>query len=415
MSDPIPGGAAPSAWFLAGLALLALYRGAMAALLAAHQGLVSLQRRRLLEEGAFPDQLLARLQEDPRGLTLELVLWNQLLFVGLLGASLQAGSFPAVWILLASLAYVWLLDAALPALLVSRDPAAWLCRLFPMFRPAHPLLALLLVPVIRRLGRDREEQEVRKDAPEGEVSGDAVTALLEEGEAEGILEAEDREMIRNVVSFGDTVVREVMTPRTGIRALPLEATAQDAWEAFRESRHSRLPVFEGSLDRVAGILLLKDLLQHPPGQDVPVASLLKAPLFVPESKPVQDLLREMQRTRVHLAVVVDEFGGMSGLVTVEDLLEEVVGEIRDEHEGPPEIVETAPGIFEVSAQIHVEDLEDRLGLTWEREGFDTLGGLVMARLGRVPAEGDAVAVEGARLEVLRMDGARTVLVRVRKT
>jgi putative hemolysin len=207
-------------------------------------------------------------------------------------------------------------------------------------------------------------------------------------------------------------VREVMTPRTRIVALPITASVLEAWDAFRESRHSRLPVYEGTIDHVEGILLLKDLMQHRRTQPVELRSLLKAPFFVPESKPVADLLREMQRARIQLAIVVDEFGGMSGVVTLEDLLEEVFGEIRDEHEGPGEVVETSPGVFEISAQIHVEDLAERLGLVWERDGFDTLGGLVMARLGRVPAPGDEVQVEGARLRVLQMDGARILQVRV---
>lgn len=407
------GGSPHLAWLAVALALAVAYRAGIAILSAAFHGLPSIQRRRLLEEGAIPNRRLADLLAEPQSLGLGLGLWNLLLLVLALGlawplrAALPGGGWTFAGLILV---YLWLLDLALPTLLGSSDPAAWIQRTFPLYAPVHTLLLPFIAPLAKRMAR--EEQENRKEGEDQEVSDDAVTALLEEGEAEGILEAEDRELIRNVVSFGDTVVREVMTPRTRIVALPSTASVLEAWEAFRESRHSRLPVYDGTIDHVEGILLLKDLMQHRRNQPVELRSLLKAPFFVPESKPVADLMREMQRARIQLAIVVDEFGGMSGVVTIEDLLEEVFGEIRDEHEGPGEVVETAPGVFEVSAQVHVEDLAERLGLAWERDGFDTLGGLVMARLGRVPAPGDEVQVEGARLRVLQMDGARILQVRV---
>lgn len=395
------------------LALAVAYRAGIAILIAAFHGLPSIQRRRLLEEGAIPDRRLASLLAEPQFLGLGLGLWNLLLLVLVLGlgwplrGSLPGGAWTLGGLLLI---YLWALDLALPTLLSSPDPAAWIQRTFPLYAPLHPLLLPFIAPLARRMAL--EEQENRKEGEDQEVSDDAVTALLEEGEAEGILEADDRELIRNVVSFGDTVVREVMTPRTRIVALPTSASVLEAWDAFRESRHSRLPVYEGTIDHIEGILLLKDLMQHRRNQPVELRGLLKPPFFVPESKPVADLMREMQRARIQLAVVVDEFGGMSGVVTIEDLLEEVFGEIRDEHEAPAEIVETAAGVFEVSAQVHVEDLAERLALDWVGDGFDTLGGLVMARLGKVPSPGDEVQVEGARLRVLQMDGARILQVRV---
>jgi CBS domain containing-hemolysin-like protein len=198
-------------------------------------------------------------------------------------------------------------------------------------------------------------------------------------------------------------------------ALPLEATVLEAWAAFTTSRHSRLPVFEGTIDQVRGVLLVKDLMQLPDGAKPPLGSLMKPPHFVPESKPVADLLRDLQRARTQLALVVDEFGGVSGLVTLEDLLEEVFGEIQDEHEAPAGMVEQASGIWLVSGQTHVEDVAGILGVEWERDGFDTLAGLVMARLGRIPKAQESVAVEGARLTVLRMEGTRVVQVRVERT
>ncbi len=407
---------APSSWLLFAALAVLIYRAAMAALLLAFHAMPSLQRRRLLEEEAIADPRLASLLERPRALGMGLGLWNQLLLLLLMAllwpfhTTLPGGA----WTLGAlALVGLWILDLLLPALLTSRDPAHWLVQLFPLYAAAQAALSPLVDPIASMLDR-RHAEERAKDDDDEEATDEAVTALLEEGEAEGILEAEDRELIRNVVTFGDTVVREVMTPRTRIVALPLEATVVEAWAAFTGSRHSRLPVYEGGIEHVRGVLLVKDLMQVPDGACPPLSTLLKPPHFVPESKPVADLLRDLQRARTQLALVVDEFGGVSGLVTMEDLLEEVFGEIQDEHEAPAGLVEQTPGVWLVSGQAHVEDVAQTLGLAWERNGFDTLAGLVMARLGRVPKPQESVAVEGACLTVLRMEGTRIVQVRVER-
>jgi CBS domain containing-hemolysin-like protein len=410
------GGSAPPTWYLFAALVVLIYRGLMAILLAAFHAIPSLHRRLLLEEGTISDPRLMDLMERPRALGMSLAFWNQVLLLVLLALlwPLHSGLPGGAWALgVLVLAGLWLLDLLVPALLISRNPAFWLSQLFPLYAPVQAVLGPLMEPIARMIDR-RHAEERAKDDDEEDATEEAVTALLEEGEAEGILEAEDRELIRNVVTFGDTVVREVMTPRTRIVALPVTATIQEAWAAFTTSRHSRLPIFEGGIDQVRGVLLLKDLMQLPYGAQPPLASLLKPPHFVPESKPVADLVRDLQRARTQLALVVDEFGGVSGLVTMEDLLEEVFGEIQDEHEGPEGLVEQAPDVWLVSGQTHVEDVTEALGLTWERNGFDTLAGLVMARLGRVPKPQDSVAVEGARLTVLRMEGTRIVQVRVER-
>jgi putative hemolysin len=411
------GGNAPQTWYVFAALAVLTYRSLMAILLAAFHAIPSLQRRLLLEEGNIADPRLAGLLERPRALGMGLAFWNQVLLLVLVvllwpvHGALPGGAWTLGALILAGL---WLLDLLLPALLISRDPAVWLSQLFPLYGPVQIVLGPLMDPIAQMIDR-RHAEERAKDDDEEDATEEAVTALLEEGEAEGILEAEDRELIRNVVTFGDTVVREVMTPRTRIVALPLSATILEAWAAFTTSRHSRLPVFEGGIDQVRGVLLLKDLMQLPDGAQPPLANLLKPPHFVPESKPVADLVRDLQRARTQLALVVDEFGGVSGLVTMEDLLEEVFGEIQDEHEPPAGVIEQAPGVWLVSGQAHVEDVAEALGLAWEGEGFDTLAGLVMARLGRVPKPHESVGVEGARLTVQRMEGTRIVLVKVERT
>ena len=398
---------------LLAVGLLLVYRAAMASLLEAFHALTSLHRRRLLEEEAIRDPLLAQLFERPRTLGLCVSLWNQALLVLILVLlhplrELLPGGLWTLMVLV--LGYLWAMDLALPTLLTGRDPALWVARLFPLYAPVHRLMGPAVAPLERLAAQPRELPE--REAAEEEVHPEAVTALLEEGEAEGILEEDDRELIRNLVGFGDTVVRELMTPRTRIQALSVTAAAEEAWAAFREGRHSRMPVYDGSIDHIVGILILKDLLQHGPAEALDLRALMKPPISVPESKPSLDLLRELQRARTQLAVVVDEFGGVSGVVTVEDLLEEVFGEIREEHESQAEFQPLPDGSCLVSGQVHVEDLEARLGLSWERDGFDTVAGLVMARLGHVPRPGEALEVEGARLVVQRMEGARVLQVLV---
>jgi CBS domain containing-hemolysin-like protein len=402
-------------WLGFAVAALLIYRAGIATLLAAFHSLSSVQRRRRLEEESIVDPLLAGLMARPHILRMSLGLWSQLLLALLLlfiwpfHGILPGGA----WALAASaLAYLWALDLALPTLLTCRNPAAWIVRLFPIYAPFHRILVPLVAPISKIFERQRQEQDMARDADDEDATEDAVTALLEEGEAEGILEETDSALIRNVVSFGDTVVREVMTPRTVLVALSVDVSASEAWSAFRKSRHSRIPLFEGGIDKVVGVLLLKDLLQHSESQDMDLHSLMKPAQFVPESKPIEELLRDLQRVRAQMAIVVDEFGAVSGLVTIEDLLEEVFGEIRDEHEGSVDLVEQEPGVFIVSGKVHVEDLEQRMGLSFERNGFDTVAGLVMARLGCVPEAGDQVAVEGAMLTVMRMKGPRILQVRV---
>jgi len=404
---------APGSWLVVLIVIVLTYRAVLACLLEAHHALPSIQRRRLLEGEGIRNRLLARLLEKPHALGLGVSLLNQGLLVLLLSlvwplrSFLPGGGFVLA---LATLGYIWAMDLALPTLVVSSDPSVWINRLFPLYAPCHRLLSPLVAPLARVVERQRADHDRTRDDEDEDVPTEAVTALLEEGEAEGILEEEDRELIRNVVEFGDTVVREVMTPRTLVQGIPLNATFPEAWSEFRTSRHSRMPLYDGTIDKIVGILLLKDLMQVSRDSGEELAALAKPPCFVPESKNILQLLREMQRDRQQLAVVVDEFGSVSGIVSLEDLLEEVFGEIHDEHEVQAEIVEVAPGEFLVSGQVHVDDLQARTGFAYERDGFDTLGGLIMARLGHIPSTHEVLEVEGARLTVQKMEGHRIIQV-----
>ena len=417
VTDPSSSSSPWTFWVGAALVALAAYRALISILLAAYNALPSLQRRVLLEEEAFRHPRLAHLLAQPRLLGMALRLWSVLLLALLfLAAWPIADAWPGrLWILGAvTVLYLYLFDLVLPALIVAADPPAWLDRLFPAFDPIQRLLAPFVDPVAHAVAKRHEAQDGSEDEEEDETTEEAVTALLQEGEAEGILEAEDRELIRNVVSLGDTVVRELMTPRNAMRAIPVGATLDEAWTAFQQGGRSRLPVFEGRLDKVVGVLRLKDLLGQPDDTKATVRQLMKPPLFVPESKPAAEVLREMQRARIGLAVAVDEFGAVAGVVTLGDLLDEVFGEIREEPGGSRDVEPLGDGIWLVSGKAHVEDVASALRLDWARDGFDTVGGLVMARLGRVPRVRDSVLEGGARLTVLRMDGAKVLQVRVER-
>lgn len=388
----------------------------MSTLLEATRSITYLQRRLLLEEGAITDHTLASILTTPHALSLGISIWNQFLFVLALTLSwsMQMLIHINTWIFAATtLLYILSFDLILPTIITAGNPSGWIIKLFPAYRLIHPILSPIVNLLSRLIEYQRESQDTTREDRSEEITGDGVAALLEEGEAEGILEEGDRELIRNVVEFGDTVVREVMTPRTSIQSIPISATIEDAWKAFRNGRHSRMPVYRGNIDNIVGILLLKDLIQLDPINDFNLENMLKPVCFVPESKHILQLLRELQITRAQLAMVVDEYGSLSGLTSMEDLLEEVFGEICDEHELQANIQEISKEEFLVFGNVHVNDLEEKTGLECHRNGFDTLAGLIMATLGHVPTQQETIDIPGAHLTVQRMDGMRILQVHVR--
>ena len=252
-----------------------------------------------------------------------------------------------------------------------------------------------------------------------------VEALLEAGEEEGILEESDRDLVRSAVEFGDKLVREVMTPRPGVFAVPDSITLEEFLNRLREHNFSRVPVYSGSLDNVTGIAFAHDLLQiaDEEARTRMVASIQRAAVFVPETKRGYELLREMQREKQHMRIVIDEYGGVAGLVTIEDLLEQIVGNIRDEHEDetPIEEPQREPGgVWVVPGSFPVGQLADLFG---ESEGLSdlddayeatTLGGLVSEIEGRIPLAGEVVKLDpiGLRMEVVASTDRRVEQLRV---
>jgi putative hemolysin len=231
------------------------------------------------------------------------------------------------------------------------------------------------------------------------------------------LEEDEREMIASVIELGEQPVREIMVPRIDIVAASASTTVRDVLDCIVESGHSRIPIYDGSIDNITGVIYAKDLLKflRDGQQSAPVQPLAREPSYVPETKKVDELLHEMQQRHVHLAVVVDEYGGTAGLITIEDLIEEIVGEIQDEYdveEAMIEEVSDSEALFD--ARVSIRDVNDTLDLDIEDEDFDTLGGLLYHELGKVPNVGDEVRVDGALVTVLTTTGRRVRKVRVTK-
>ncbi len=228
---------------------------------------------------------------------------------------------------------------------------------------------------------------------------------------------DENRLLRSVVQFGETLVREVMTPRPDIVAIQSTATIDDLRRLVREQEYSRLPVYADNLDNIVGLIVVKDLIQmtaEPDGTRA-VSEMMRPPAFVPETKRVVDLLREFQQKRFQLAMVVDEYGGTAGLVSVEDLVEELVGEIRDEYDSEAEpIVRESDDTFVFSAKVGISDLTERLGLEIEDGEFETVGGFVLAQVGRVPAVGERFEFDGLDVEILEAERRRIHKVRIRR-
>ena len=240
-------------------------------------------------------------------------------------------------------------------------------------------------------------------------SDDELLAVAEIGVEEGVIEEEERALIESIITFGDTIVREVMVPRPDMVTVSAHFRVADVMEVFLLNGYSRLPVCGDGLDDVVGLAYAKDLMgaERDGKQDVPVRELVRPARFVPETKRVPDMLREMQRDKFHMAIVVDEYGGTAGLVTLEDLIEELVGEIADEFDIDDPIVEpVAGGGIRVHARTPLDEVNDLLGARLPEGDWDTVGGLVYDRIGHVPVEGESVDVPGWRLTAQRIQGRR---------
>ena len=293
-------------------------------------------------------------------------------------------------------------------------------RTYGRRNPAGTLLALgglltwvdvLGAPQRRLLSRTRRTEAAPTDAETREAVNEDLREMIDEIGETDTIEDEDREMMRSVVELGQTLVREVMVPRTDMVTIDAHKSASAAMRLFIRSGYSRVPVIGEDADDVRGILYLKDVLRrlaaHPEHEALAVAGFARDAEYVPETKPADDLLREMQTGRFHMALAVDEYGGTAGLVTMEDLLEEVVGELTDEHDPElPEVVEVAPGTYRVPARLALDELGELFDLEIDDDDVDTVGGLLTKAIGRVPLPGAAGDTQGVHLQAEEAAGRR---------
>ena len=305
-----------------------------------------------------------------------------------------------------------LCNRLLPYVLFTRTRGEWLVHFVPL------LLGLIYVmlPITVALGFGLSVAALAEphEPEEPEHPSEAVDALIEAAEEEGILHESDRQLIQSVVEFGDKTVREVMTPRPDMFTVPDTTTIEAFTALLRDKPHSRVPVYSGSIDHILGMVLAHDLIQLPENQahTTTVAKLVRPVLFVPETKMTSQLLREMQKENIHMAIVIDEYGSVAGLVTMEDLVEEIVGEIRDEHEYAHDIVREGDSAYVMQGTVDVGRLQDLFDVRLDGRETATVGGLVSAIAGRIPQPGEVIEDEGLRFEILESTDRKVKKVRV---
>jgi len=333
-------------------------------------------------------------------------------------AETMGGAFSSVWLILLSTAILgalWLVPfcSVLPrAITLHHHDRAATWALFAGYYLSYPCRPLLAVNrfvrkvTFRPVGIDPETSNER------EITEDILSAV-ETGEREGVLENDEKRMIENIMDFKDVEVSEVMTPRTDMFCLDVDTPLDQAVELSQQRPHSRIPVYKETRDEIVGILYVKDLLRHwkQNTSALAISDLMRKPYFIPETKTVGELLQEFQRDKIHIAIVLDEYGGTSGLVTIEDIVEEIVGEIDDEYDLPlseaPLTLAKDHRSADVDAKLHIDELNEILGIEIpESEDFDTVGGFVFSHLGKVPEVGERVQHENVEFRVTDADSRK---------
>jgi putative hemolysin len=388
-------------------------------------------RRLTGENGEKPERpskafLQQVLENRPRfGFALSAMIQILLVVVAVLVTNISLNLFPNPRLVLIGLASGLILAGIfrqlIPLFISTRNPEGTLLFLLPIIKPFFPIMAFIADPFQSLFDRSRrKDHQVTEEGEEEEEDDDSndLQALIDVGEAEGILEEEEGELIHSIIEFGDTRVSEVMTPRPDIVAVPETATIREARDVILDSKYSRLPVYRDQIDGVYGIIYVRDLLQCwvEGREDENIQPLIRSVYQVPETKPVAELLEEMQKAHVQLAIVIDEYGGVSGLVTVEDILEEIVGEIEDEdiaREELEEIVQASEGSYDVLASTEIGKIERLFDMEIEADDFTTIAGLVINESGKVPAVGEVLTVRGLEVEVLEADERRINRLRIK--
>lgn len=311
----------------------------------------------------------------------------------------------------------------IPRLIVRNRPERKLLFLLPIVRPLYAVAAILTAPFsgfFQQKDVSKLETSQTPDAIDDDSVDEDFQALMEVGAAEGIIEEEERELIESMVELSETRAGEIMTPRTEICAIPIGTTVRAARDIIIENKYSRIPVFRDSIDNIEGIIYVRDLLQAWAAgrEDETIDGMLRDAYLVPETKSAAELLKKMQIDHVQIAIVIDEYGGVAGIVTVEDIVEEIVGEIEDEdieEEEIIEIIEGADGYYDVIGSTDIDKIERLFGLELEDEDYTTVAGMITSDLGYVPKVGEKLSLRGIDAEVLKADEKRLQVIRLRRS
>ena len=329
-----------------------------------------------------------------------------------------------LYALLIGLGTTVLIRQILPRLFIRNNPEKKLLFLLPIVRPLYSISSIITEP-FASFFRPKEQQKLDSttspDSPEekSDDNADDFQALMEAGEAEGILEGNERELIESMVEFNDTRAGEIMTPRTEICGIPIESTVKAARDLIIEEKYSRLPVYRDSIDNIDGVIYVRDLLQAwaEGKEDMPIKDMLRDAYFIPETKSAADLLKSMQVNHVQLAIVIDEYGGVAGIVTVEDILEEIVGEIEDEdteNEEIIEIIEGEDGYWDILGSTEIDKIERLFDIEIDDDDFTTIAGLVTSEAGYIPKVGEILNLNGLEVEIRQADDKKIGMLRIRR-
>lgn len=327
--------------------------------------------------------------------------------------------------MLIALSFSVIFRQILPRLIIWKNAETKLMFLLPLVRPIYAIASFLLNPFVSRMKAkeiQKLEASITPDSTDEKTDDNAedFQALMEVGEAEGIIEEKDRELIESMFEFSETRANEIMTPRTEICALPIDASVKAARDLIITDKYSRMPVYKDSIDNIEGVIYVRDLLNAwaEEKEDEKIASLLRPAFFVPETKSAAELLKDMQSNHYQIAIVVDEYGGVAGLITVEDIIEEIVGEIEDEdieEEEIIEIIENEGGYYDVLGSTEIGKIERIFDIEIDDDDFTTIAGLVTSEAGYVPKIGEKLDVHGLNVEILKADEKKLTLLRLKRT
>jgi putative hemolysin len=328
-------------------------------------------------------------------------------------------AYAFLWAFASVVVVIALFRQLFPQMIVQSDPERVLLRLLPVLGPLYRLLQWVSLPLtilLRAFEASQLKNQLNEDVEE-DASEEEIQAYLGVGAEEGIIEEDESELIQSALEFGDTLVREIMTPRTEIIAIEETATMRELKDVMVSSKFSRIPVYRERIDHIVGVVYVRNLLSHlGDGNGAnPITPLINKPWFVPETKKVSALLKEMQVNAAHMVVLIDEYTSVSGLVTIEDVLEEIVGDIRDEDELERiDLAYEGEGNYIVHGGAEIQELEETLGVDLGEPDVTTVSGLIVNHLGKVPGPGETIVLDGLSVKILSSDRKKIQTMRIRK-